>query len=138
MMIPIAILAALQSAPDTAPPRFVDRSAEMGIAPAGGHAAWGDANADGWSDLWAGGVLWLNREGKSFTRVDAPGEGVIADIDNDGVGDLVSFAPIAVSRGVREGDGVRFEPVKLPELPTTISRGVAVADPHGELVAANV
>ncbi len=111
-----------------AKPVFVDRSLELGISPAGGHAAWGDVNADGWPDLWAGGALWLNREGKSFTRVDAPGEGVIADIDNDGVGDLVSFAPIAVSRGVREGDSIRFEPVKLPELPTTISRGVAVAD----------
>lgn len=121
-------LAAAVASEAPAKPVFVDRSLELGISPAGGHAAWGDLNADGWPDLWAGGAVWLNREGKSFTRVDAPGEGVIADIDNDGVGDLVSFAPIAVARGVREGESIRFEPVKLPEIPTTISRGVAVAD----------
>lgn len=107
---------------------FTDRSAELGIAPTGSHAAWGDVNTDGWPDLWAGGVLWINREGKAFTRVDAPGEGVIADMDNDGTGDLVSFAPIAVSRGVRDGESVRFEAVKLPELPKSISKAVAVAD----------
>ena len=129
MMAPVALLAATaMAATEPAGPVFVDRSAELGIAPAGGHAAWGDVNADGWPDLRAGGVLWLNRAGKSFTRIDAPGEGVIADIDNDGTGDLVSFSPIAVARGVREGDGVRFEAVALPELPKTISRGVAVAD----------
>ena len=111
-----------------AKPVFVDRSLELGISPAGGHAAWGDVNADGWPDLWAGGAVWLNREGKSFTRVDAPGEGVIADIDNDGVGDFVSFAPIAVARGVREGESIRFEPMKLPELPPTVSCGVAIGD----------
>jgi hypothetical protein len=110
------------------PTRFVDRSQDFGLAPAGEHAAWGDANCDGWPDLWAGGAVWLNREGKSFTRIDAPGQGVIADIDNDGVGDLVSFAPIAISRGVRDGDSIRFEPVKLPELPPTVSRGVTVGD----------
>ncbi|MEY3144172.1 MAG: hypothetical protein RLY21_2665 [Planctomycetota bacterium] len=110
------------------PSRFVDRSIEFSVAPAGGHAAWGDVNADGWSDLWAGGVLWLNRDGKTFARVEAPGEGVIADIDNDGVGDLVSFAPIAIARGARDGDTIRLEPLKLPDTPATVSRGVAVAD----------
>ena len=81
MMTPIAILAALQSAPDTASPRFVDRSAEMGIAPAGGHAAWGDANADGWSDLWAGGVLWLNREGKDWPHPSHPAPVQVAELN---------------------------------------------------------
>jgi hypothetical protein len=121
-------LAAAVASEAPAKPVFVDRSLELGISPAGGHAAWGDVNADGWPDLWAGGALWLNREGKSFTRVDAPGQGLIADIDNDGVGDLVSFAPIAVSRGVREGESIRFEPMKLPELPPTVSCGVAIGD----------
>jgi hypothetical protein len=127
MVVHAVISLVLAAAPQSAP-RFVDRSVALSIAPAGGHAAWGDVNVDGWPDLWAGGVLWLNREGKSFTRVDAPGEGVIADIDNDGTGDLVSFAPIAVTRGVRDGESVRFEPMKLPELPVAISRGVAVGD----------
>ena len=70
-------------------PIFVDRSTDLGIAPVGQHAAWCDVNDDGWPDLRTNGALWINRAGKSFTRVDAPGDGVIADLDNDGVGDLV-------------------------------------------------
>jgi hypothetical protein len=118
--------------PTTQAPAFVDRTAALGIDPAGQHAAWCDANADGWPDLRTYGALWLNRDGRSFDRVDAPGGGVVADIDNDGVGDLVSFAPIAVSRGVRDGDSLRFEPLALPELPKTVSRGVAVGDFDGD------
>ncbi len=123
----LAVLAALFGG-EGRPPAFVDRSGELGLDASGQHAAWCDANADGWPDLRTSGALWLNREGRSFTRVDAPGEGVVADIDNDGIGDLVSFAPIAVARGVRSGDSLRFEPLPLPELPKTVSRGVAVAD----------
>ena len=46
-----------------------------------------------------GSALQLNRGDKSFTRIDAHGEGVVADSDNDGIGALVPFAPIAVARG---------------------------------------
>ena len=99
---------------------FVDRTAEVGITGGGEHAAWGDVNGDGWPDLWMGGAVWLNHDGKSFTRIDAPGAGVIADIDNDGVGDLVSFAPPGILRGVREAatasGAIRFMPV--PYFPT--------------------
>jgi hypothetical protein len=130
----IALASALleQSADASQRVVFVDRSAELGVDASGQHAAWCDANADGWPDLRTSGALWLNREGKSFTRVDAPGDGPVADIDNDGIGDLVSFAPIAVARGVRDGDSLRFEPLALPELPKTISRGVAVGDFDGD------
>jgi hypothetical protein len=130
----LALIPALsaQTASTPHPPVFADRSAALGIEPAGQHAAWCDANSDGWPDLRTNGALWLNRAGKSFTRVDAPGEGLVADIDNDGVGDLVSFAPIAVARGVRDGDSLRFEPLALPELPKTVSRGVAVGDFDGD------
>jgi enediyne biosynthesis protein E4 len=130
----IALASALleQSADASQRVIFVDRSAELGVDASGQHAAWCDANADGWPDLRTSGALWLNREGKSFTRVDAPGDGPVADIDNDGIGDLVSFAPIAVARGVRDGDSLRFEPLALPELPKTISRGVAVGDFDGD------
>lgn len=130
----LALIAALsaQAASPSPEPVFADRSAALGIEPSGQHAAWCDANADGWPDLRTNGALWLNRGGEAFTRVEAPGEGVVADIDNDGVGDLVSFAPIAVARGVRDGDSLRFEPLPLPELPKTVSRGVAVGDFDGD------
>ena len=128
---------------------FVDRTAEVGITGGGEHAAWGDVNGDGWPDLWMGGAVWLNHDGKSFTRIDAPGAGVIADIDNDGVGDLVSFAPPGILRGVREaatasgairfmpvpyfptdGGAIRFMPVPYfpADLPATVARGAAVGD----------
>lgn len=118
---------------------FVDRGAELGLDASGSQAAWGDVDGDGWSDLWTGGAVWLNRRGdhrgdhgRAFERVEAPGEGVIADLDGDGRGDLVSFAPIAVWRTVPDGAGVRFEPRTLPALPETTSRGVAVGDLDGD------
>lgn len=147
-----AALVAILLARDTLAQTFVDRTTELGITGGGEHAAWGDVNGDGWPDLWMGGALWINHEGRSFTRVDAPGAGVIADIDNDGLGELVSFAPPGVARMVRASgaeDAVRGVPVHdlpvrdlplrdlplrgvpvqaLPELPATVARGAAVGD----------
>jgi len=129
-----AALVALLLAGDTLAQIFVDRTTELGITGGGEHAAWGDVNGDGWPDLWMGGVLWINHEGKSFTRVDAPGAGVIADIDNDGVGDLVSLAPPGILRCVRdgtaEGGAMRCMPVPCfpTDLPATVARGAAVGD----------
>jgi tripartite-type tricarboxylate transporter receptor subunit TctC len=126
-----AALVALLLAGDTLAQIFVDRTTELGITGGGEHAAWGDVNGDGWPDLWMGGVLWINHEGKSFTRVDAPGAGVIADIDNDGVGDLVSLAPPGILRCVRdgtaEGGAMRCMPVPCfpADLPATVARGAA-------------
>lgn len=92
-----------------------------------------DVDADGWTDVWTGGVLWRNRGGTRFERVEAPGSGLVADLDGDGIGDLVSFAPISVRRGAVAGDGaMRFEPVALPALPETIVRGGAIADLDGD------
>lgn len=113
---------------------FVDRSKDLGIEPAGEHAAWGDVNQDGWPDLWAGGALWINREGKSFTRVEAPGAGLIVDLDNDGTGELVSFAPHAVLRVVRDGEGWKASPAEgwMPALPATVARGAVAGDFNGD------
>ena len=129
----LALIPALsaQTASTPHPPAFADRSAALGIEPAGQHAAWCDANADGWPDLRTSGALWLNRAGKSFTRVDAPGEGLVADIDNDGVGDLVSFAPIAVARGVAVGDfdGDGFRVASTTSDHRTVRRDAGGVDP---------
>lgn len=110
--------------------RFVDRGAELGIAPAGEHAAWGDVNQDGWPDLWTGGALWINKDGKAFTRVDASGAGLIVDLDNDGMGELVSFSPPAVSRVTKDGDAWRVTAAEgwMPSLPQSVCRGAAAGD----------
>lgn len=111
---------------------FSDQSSTLGLSLSGGPAAWCDANSDAWVDLYCDGALWINREGKAFTRVAVPGagSGVVADLDNDGRGDVISFAPIAVLRNTGDGpDGLpKFDAIKLPELPPTSSRGVAVGD----------
>ncbi|MEY5032082.1 MAG: hypothetical protein RL354_1113 [Planctomycetota bacterium] len=140
----VIVLAFVLVAPRALGQVFVDRSVEMGIAPAGEHAAWGDVNRDGYPDLWAGGVLWVNRAGKSFGKIDAPGQGVVVDLDNDGDGELVSYAPVAISELVWDQPSAAAEhglpvqnrglPVQiratsmLPEIPPTVSRGVAAAD----------
>jgi len=111
---------------------FVDRSRELGIELGPGPAAWCDVNADGWIDLFCDGVLWVNHNGKSFTRVAIPGagSGVIADVDNDGRGDVISFAPIGVFRNTGAADDglPRFEKMALPDWPETVCRGAAVGD----------
>ncbi|MFG0260071.1 MAG: FG-GAP repeat domain-containing protein, partial [Phycisphaerales bacterium JB041] len=115
----------LASAPAGIAQPFTDHSDALGLALGGSAAAWGDVNQDGWPDLYCAGKVWLNQGGESFTGINAAGSGVIADIDNDGLPDLVSFAPIAVLRNI---NGERFEPIELPALPKTLSRGVAVGD----------
>jgi hypothetical protein len=109
---------------------FVDRAADLGLALDNGPACWGDINADGWPDLSCAGAVWINREGKAFERADAPAAGLLADIDSDGDGDLVSFSPIAIFRNTADGPDATpaFEPVALPALPPTSSRGCAVGD----------
>ena len=99
-----------------------------------GPAAWGDINADGWPDLACAGAVWINREGRAFERVAAPTTGLLADIDNDGDGDLVSFSPIAIFRNTADGPDATpaFEGVALPDLPPTNSRGCAVGDFNGD------
>lgn len=113
---------------------FADHAADLGLALDNGPACWGDINADGWPDLCCAKAVWINREGKSFERVDAPATGMIADIDHDGDGDLISFAPLAFYRNTAPTPDANpvFEPVTLPELPQTQSRGAAVGDYNGD------
>ncbi len=51
-----------------------------------------DANSDSWTDLTAGGLLLLNRQGKlePLAGLDARGPLVFADLANRGIGDLVA------------------------------------------------
>ncbi|KAA0215334.1 MAG: CRTAC1 family protein [Leptolyngbya sp. PLA3] len=113
-----------------AQPQFVDHAADLGLALDNGVAMWGDVNDDGWPDLCNAGAVWINRHGKAFERFDAPATGFLVDIDNDADADLVCFAPVAVYRNIAPSPGAPpvFEPVPLPELPETSSRGAAVGD----------
>ena len=113
---------------------FTDQSTPLGLALDNGPTCWGDVNADGWPDLCCAGAVWINREGRTFERVGAPATGLLADIDNDGDGDLISFAPIAIYRNTAATPDAppTFEPVALPELPETSSRGAAAGDYNGD------
>lgn len=118
-------------------PRFVDRSDEFGCRPDGSRVAFCDVDGDGWTDVRTEGAIWRNEGGRKggarrFERIEAPGSGLVADLDGDGVGDLVNVAPLGVLRGVRNDDGIRFEAVVLPELPETVVRGAAIADLDGD------
>jgi len=126
------LMAVLILAPACAGQPFVDRTAELGCAPGAGPVSWGDIDNDGWPDLYAGGAVWMNRAGRSFERFEAAGNGLIADLDNDGTGDLVSFSPIGLYRGRIEQGVVRFEPIALPALPDTVCRGAAAGDFNGD------
>jgi enediyne biosynthesis protein E4 len=108
---------------------FKDRTAELGLAPAGDGVCWADFNQDGWTDLCAGGVIWQNRAGANFARVAEVGAGVAADFNNDGFTDFFSWSRLKVYRN----DGGRaFVELKLPELPKCVSRGAVWGDFNGD------
>lgn len=101
---------------------------------AGGKAAFGDYNSDGYVDLYAGGKLYRNLAGKQFQEiVDAGpsgGEGIWGDYDNDGHLDLFLFT----GKGAlfrNQGDGT-FASMPFPELPTVNSRGAVWGDFNGD------
>jgi catechol 2,3-dioxygenase-like lactoylglutathione lyase family enzyme len=70
--------------------RFVDLSASLGLELSGESAAWGDCNGDGWSDLLAGGQLWLTESGDRFKAAAKLPDGVLVDFDHDGDMDAAS------------------------------------------------
>jgi enediyne biosynthesis protein E4 len=120
------IAAALVAAVGLAPYSFVDRTVELGLFISGEGACWVDVDADGWTDLAAGGAVWRNEEGKRFAKLQEVGKVVAADFDNDGYPDLFSMSPLQLWRN---GGGKRFEAFPLPpNLPETVSRGACWGD----------
>ena len=62
--------------------RFSNAELSIKFVPGGGAACWADVNTDGWTDLCAGGVVWLNQQGQQFTK------------HFEGVGDVaIAFEP---------------------------------------------
>ncbi|MAG63488.1 hypothetical protein CMO84_08200 [Candidatus Woesearchaeota archaeon] len=105
--------------------RFVDLSESLGLECSGESAAWGDCNGDGWSDLLAGGRLWLNDSGDRFRAAAELPDGVLVDFDRDGDLDLFSCA----GQRLFLNDGTAaFKELELEGLPRTRSRGVAAGD----------
>ena len=97
----LAAVAAWLAVPAAAeqPTVFVDRTTELGLAPANAAACWADLDNDGWVDVCTGGVVWRNRAGKGFTKVaEGLGSVVAADFDNDGFVDLFSWSRKQVYR----------------------------------------
>lgn len=115
-------------------PRFADAAAAFEVALSGGTAAFGDLDGDGRPDLLVDGVLWWNRDGTRFTRHAAPGAGLLVDLDNDGVGDVVTLSPPAVHFGSIVGGeaGVSFETVPVDNVPASVCLGACAADLDGD------
>lgn len=90
-----------------------------------GAACWVDLNNDGWPDLVAGGSIWRNEKGKTFTKIGACGDAVAADFDNDGFADLFSWSQLKL---YRNESGLKFIESPLPALPPTSSRGASWGD----------
>jgi hypothetical protein len=111
-------------------PTFTDRTAELGLSFGNDQACWVDVNNDGWTDLCAGGVVWRNEGGTSFTRL-AEGVGMVvaADYDNDGFADLFSWSGLQVYHNEA---GAAFTPITMPELPPCSSRGACWGDFNGD------
>jgi enediyne biosynthesis protein E4 len=120
------LLALLQSQP---PPIFQDQTVAVGLSLAGDQACWIDYDNDGWVDLCAGGTLWKNNQGKSFTKIFDPGLVIAADFDNDGYPDLFSWSQLKLWHN---DAGKGFTEFKLPALPPTSSRGACWGDFDGD------
>ena len=127
-----------------------------------------DIDEDGFDDLFVwdvlgpavllrniGGTRFEDATARFGLELDKVSAAAFADLDNDGVIDLVAghwFSPSVLYRGHRDGDGLRFEAVDitLPSEVVTISiadlnadgavdvfLGTAAHDHHARLVAAN-
>ncbi|MGZ0710040.1 CRTAC1 family protein [Coraliomargarita sp. W4R53] len=104
-------------------PRFVDRSTDLGLPSVGGRVAWIDFNNDEWTDLIAGGRIFINNQGTSFTQIKSGlGSTVAADFNNDGWNDLYSITKQTL---YKNDGGTGVVEVALPEFPTVYSSEAA-------------
>ncbi len=111
-------------------PAFRDATSELISGLGNGAACWADLDNDGWTDLCAGGTVWINNGGKGFSRLmDGVGAAVAADFDNDGFVDLFSWSSLKVFRNEA---GESFSPIEMPELPKCASRGASWGDFNGD------
>ncbi|MEI8281633.1 MAG: CRTAC1 family protein [Armatimonadota bacterium] len=107
-------------------PLFRDIAPDIKLPLANDEACFIDVDQDGWTDLIAGGIIWHNDQGKSFTKLaEGFGAVVAADFDNDGFPDLFSWSQMKLYRN--EG-GKKFVEVPLPKLPPMNSRGACWGD----------
>lgn len=126
----VALAVAASASAGQPPVAFKDRTAELGLSLANAPACWADLNNDGWTDLCAGGVVWLNNGGKKFARLaEGLGPVVAADFDNDGFVDLFSWAS---KRAYRNESGKGFTPLTMPKLPPSASLAACWGDFNGD------
>jgi hypothetical protein len=109
---------------------FIDRASNLGMnLGGGGPSAWGDYNNDGWVDVLAGGILWKNNNGTSFTQVFNAGVGILADYNNDGHLDIFAYS----SHQLHKNTGAAsFVSQPFPALPMVITRGACWLDHDGD------
>jgi len=113
---------------------FEDVTETVGLtgAHAGRTCAWADYNDDGWVDVLVGNRLFRNNEG-TFTVVSTPpecGEGVWADIDNDGRVDIVTVK--GKGAVLRNAGGDAFELLHTLGIPFSSRPRAACADVNGD------
>ena len=109
---------------------FADRTGALGLSINGASACWVDINADGWVDLCAGGSVWRNNNGESFTKIkNGVGAVVAADFDNDGFPDLFSYSSKRAYRNIKGKD---FKQMEMPKIPAFSSCGACCGDFNGD------
>ena len=114
---------------------FEDVTDEAGLSGLSGSvAAWGDFDNDGWVDLYVGGQLWNNEQGRFVLMADAgpEGPGIWGDFDNDGWLDL--FCWTGRGRLFRNLEGESFADLsaEFPEVPMSVSLGACWGDFDGD------